>query len=340
MKTDIFHRKDITDTMVKAIGQRLNAGQLCALPTETVYGLAASGYDQAAIEKIYLAKGRPADNPLILHVANLAMLKDIAAYVSDDATRLMEAFWPGPLTLVFKKHAHILNAVTAGLDTVAVRMPNHPLTLKIIAAAQTPLAAPSANRSGRPSATTFQHVLDDLDGRIDMIIDDGDCAIGIESTVLDVSTDKMTILRPGLISKADIEAHLKRPVDVYAGSPETPKSPGIKYAHYQPNGHVTLLKGPLETMFETLQGIDKTPGQIVLCPNEWADHFSFLPVRPIGSLSDIRDMGQQVYKALREMDDLEMTDIYILLHPAMGDAILDRLKKAANQTILDLEGDR
>ena len=335
-KTDIYSSKSLTKDVIQQIGTRLNNGELCVVPTETVYGLAGNGLDASTIEKIYAAKGRPSDNPLILHVASPAMVETIAASISKEAHALMRTFWPGPLTIVFKKQSHVPDAVTGGLDTVAVRMPAHPLTLKIIEAAQVPLAAPSANLSGRPSSTRFSHVYEDLNGRVDMIIDDADSSIGIESTVVDCSGETVTILRPGQIDQASLEIILKHPVPYASHQGGTPKSPGVKYGHYQPRGAVELLLGEWEDILAYLKTLSFSKYTRIIAPKEWAESLFSFPVIQMGSTHDFDSIMKALYATLRQMDDEGVTQIYLLASGSWPEALLDRMKKAANQNIRDL----
>ena len=336
MKTALFQASKLSTLDYQKIGQRLFNGATCVVPTETVYGLAANGLDPTAIAKIYAAKGRPSDNPLILHIADSTMLKRIVTDISEDAKTLMDAFWPGPLTLIFKKATRVPYAVTGGLDSVAVRMPSHPVMHALIHAANTPLAAPSANLSGRPSATTLAHVKNDLFGRVDMIIDGGESMIGLESTVVDVSRENVEILRPGQIDQAMLEATLKKPVPYTQSTVDIPRSPGLKYGHYQPHGSVELILGDTPEIFEYLMRQTAPENTRVICPIEWAEHFSFLKVSPLGSIDDSASIMRDLYARLREMDDDDVEMIYLLARPDLNAALLDRMKKAANHHVTHL----
>lgn len=232
--------------IIKQAAGIIRRGGLVAFPTETVYGLGADGLNPAAVRRIFAAKGRPSDNPLILHVARQEEVFRLAAEVKEQAQELMRRFWPGPLTLVLPKAACIPDEVTAGLDTVAVRMPRHPVALALIAAAGVPIAAPSANRSGYPSPTTGQHVYGDLAGRIEAVLESGPTGVGLESTVLDLSGDVPAILRPGGITREELAAVLGTVlIDPGLLDPrQKPKAPGMKYTHYAPRAAVYLLSGP------------------------------------------------------------------------------------------------
>lgn len=273
---------------VRAAAERLRRGEVVAFPTETVYGLGANCFSSAAVRQIFAAKGRPSDNPLIVHIADEAWLRDVAQDVPETARRLMAAFWPGPLTLIFPSNGRVAPEVTGGLSTVAVRMPGHPVALALLAACGFPLAAPSANRSGRPSPTRAEHVLDDLAGRIAGVLDGGPVPIGTESTVVDVCRPRPVILRPGAITREELEEVLQQPVltawperidkdggdgdrivesavgdaadtDVSAARElgfeeelgdveDVPRSPGMKYTHYAPRGELWLVCGTPEAV--------------------------------------------------------------------------------------------
>lgn len=261
--------KLLQSTQIDEAATILCHGGLVVFPTETVYGLGADGFDEIAVKGIFNAKGRPSDNPLILHIYDAKQLHEIVEGIPDTAQPLIQAFWPGPLTLVFKKQPHIPAIVTAGLDTVAVRMPNHEIALNLLKEVNRPIAAPSANLSGRPSSTKLDHVINDLDGRVDAVIDGGNSVIGIESTVLDLTTTPPTLLRPGFISTSEIESVLGYHIQTSLSS-ETPKSPGMKYQHYQPSipvywrsGNPSLIQEEM-TQYGTRIGIIEHPTEQLL----------------------------------------------------------------------------
>jgi L-threonylcarbamoyladenylate synthase len=309
----------------------IRLGGLVAFPTETVYGLGADAMNEEAVQKIFQAKGRPADNPLIVHVNSLAMLHRVADRVSDKAQALIERFCPGPLTLVLSRKPEIAPTVSAGLQTIAVRLPNHPAALALIEKAETPIAAPSANASGRPSPTTAQHVLRDLDGRIEMILDAGETNIGIESTVLDVSEAVPVILRPGWITRemiADTIGEVRQAIS----EDELKRSPGTRYRHYSPRARVVLVENAsgefihkictdlLKT--ESVALISKTPVLI-----EDARFAAIL-------LEDNpADYARRIYAALRELDDKAAEVIVVegISDKGEGAAVMDRLKRAASE---------
>lgn len=247
MNTEFFNAATQKENGTNVCGRIIRAGGLVAFPTETVYGLGANGLDGCAVEKIFAAKGRPGDNPLILHIAKKSDLKQLWKHVPDKARQLADAFWPGPLTMVYLKSDIVPPQVTAGLSTVAVRMPEHKTALALIRAAGVPIAAPSANLSGKPSPTCAQHVLDDLDGCIDAIIDGGDCRVGVESTVLSL-VGTPTVLRPGGVTREMLESVIGH-VDIAHAvlnplkNGETAASPGMKYKHYAPECDVVIADG-------------------------------------------------------------------------------------------------
>jgi L-threonylcarbamoyladenylate synthase len=309
----------------------IRAGQLVAFPTETVYGLGADGLNPTAIRRIYSAKGRPADNPLILHVASVDQLPLVASHVPEVAYPLIQSFWPGPLTLVLPKTARVPDLATGGLVTVAVRMPAHPVALALVRAADTPLAAPSANRSGRPSPTTAQHVLDDLHGCLPLILDAGPTRIGLESTVLDVTCSPPVILRPGGITREAIEAVVGRLQEV-ASLEQRHHSPGTRYRHYSPKARVLLLEtAQTETLQAAVTGALQRGERIgcLLCRIETGNiPPSVTVIRVEGSLADY---AQGLFAALRALDKLELDVIIVegVQAKGLGVAIMDRLRRAA-----------
>ena len=309
----------------------LKQGGLVVFPTETVYGLGANGLDGEAVAKIFVAKGRPSDNPLILHIHNEAQLADLVTEVSNEAKQLINAFWPGALTLIFHKTAIVPKEVSAGLSTVGIRMPNQPLALALLQAVNGPLAAPSANRSGRPSSTTLAHVMTDLDGRVDAVLDGGDTLIGMESTVLDTTTSPCTILRPGEITKAMIEQVLGQSIAVATDIPSTPKSPGTKYNHYQPAGELLWYYGALEAIQSQLANTQS----VIIAPKEWATSFDGARVVVLGSLADPSSMRKEFYALLREMDAQSVKQM-VLVTPKLSmleEDLVDRFEKASTSSM-------
>lgn len=299
------------EIMEKAAGI-LKKGGLVAFPTETVYGLGANGLDAAACKKIYEAKGRPSDNPLILHIGDISQLDIIVKSVPEKAKMIMDKFWPGPVTLVFEKKDIVPDSVSGGLKTVAVRFPSNKLARELINTFGLPVAAPSANTSGKPSPTKAEHVLNDMNGKIDMIIDGGSCDVGLESTILDISTEKASLLRPGAITKEMIEAVIGEiSVDpaVYKqlSKGEKPKAPGMKYKHYSPDADVSLVTGEEEKVIEKINSLvkeDKKNGLKtgVMCREKNKNSYNADVVLSVGE--NIETAGARLFDLLREFDAL------------------------------------
>ena len=319
----------------------LKAGGLVAFPTETVYGLGANAFDADAVLSIFTAKGRPADNPLIVHIHDRAQLDEIGD-IPPRAPALMDAFWPGPLTILFPRKASIPDVVTAGLSTVAVRMPSHPVALSLLRESGVPVAAPSANRSGRPSPTTAMHVLEDMRGIIPMILDGGPCEIGVESTVLDLTHGSPVILRPGGVTKSMLEEVLHEEVYL-AGSilrplqpDEKALSPGMRYKHYAPKGNVTLVRGGETAVVSTLRLLcrqDLAAGKksCVLCFTEHVPMLSDCCPHDMGSVENHAEIAHRLFDILRHLDQEGMETIYSEVIPpeGVGLAVMNRLGRAA-----------
>lgn len=318
----------------------LRRGELVAFPTETVYGLGANALDSAAVREIFAAKGRPADNPLIVHIWDREQLAQVC-HVPPLAEKLMDAFWPGPLTLLMPRRESIPLVVTASLPTVAVRMPSHPVAAALLKACNVPVAAPSANRSGKPSPTTAHHVLEDMNGRIPLILDGGDCEVGVESTVLDISGETPCILRPGGITKAMLETVLPR-VEV-AGSVLRPLqpgekalSPGMRYKHYAPAGAVTLVEGQEAQVVAACHKLyqqAEAAGQraCILCFTEHIPQLAGCHVEALGSKKRPEEVAHRLFALLREMDEQQMEAIFSEVMPpeGVGLAVMNRLGRAA-----------
>lgn len=319
----------------------LNSGNLVAFPTETVYGLGANALDRKAVLSIFAAKGRPADNPLIVHIHDRAQMDDLCS-VPPLAGRLMDAFWPGPLTMLFVRKPAVPPEVTAGLPTVAVRMPSHPVAVTLLKTCGLPVAAPSANSSGRPSPTTASHVLEDMSGKIPLILDGGPCDVGLESTVLDLCHDRPTILRPGGVTKEMLESVLGQEV-LLAGSilrplaeGEVALSPGMRYKHYAPKGTVTLVDGPEEKTLPLLrrlcrEQIHAGKKACVLCFTEHMDALSDCNPHDIGSAASPGEIAHRLFDMLRRLDEENMEAVFSEVIPpeGMGLAVMNRLGRAA-----------
>ena len=308
----------------------LRNGEIVAFPTETVYGLGADATNASAVKKIFTAKGRPNDNPLIVHVADIESA-DSLAYLTPLAKKLAATFWPGPLSLVLKKRAIIPDIVSAGLDTVAVRMPDHPLILGLLKSSGLSLAAPSANISGRPSPTTAQHVFEDLNGKISMILDGGPAKIGIESTVLDISGNVPQILRPGKITEEDLTPYLDK---ISHDHPNTnrPSAPGMKYKHYAPKGKVRLAASLDEIKRFYEEEIKKTDKIFIIASKETACMLpSGLNINIITNQNNMDEYARNIFAAFRLADDrgAEIILVETVEEKGFGKAIMNRLKKSA-----------
>ena len=331
----------IDTKVIEEAGRILKRGGLVAFPTETVYGLGGDALNAESSGKIYAAKGRPSDNPLIVHISDIEQLDKLVCEIPDNAKKLMDAFWPGPMTLIFKKSGLVPDGTTGGLDTVAVRMPNHKAALELIRTSGVAIAAPSANTSGRPSPTTAAHVADDLSGKIDMIIDGSAVGIGIESTIVDVTSEIPMVLRPGYITmemlekvvgKVGIDKAITGPV-----SPDVkPKAPGMKYKHYAPKAELTMFKGELKNVVEHINNLtDKNVKSgiktgIIAC-EETKDMYKAGEVLSIGSRNNEDTIAHNLYGVLRKFDDMNVDVIYgeTFEDNRLGQAIMNRLLKAA-----------
>ena len=349
METEYFDLRDTrrpgneTEKLIARAAEILRGGGLVAFPTETVYGLGANGLDAAAVKKIFEAKGRPQDNPLILHVPSAQWLCRCCEDVPTIAYELARRFWPGPLTMILRRNPIVPDATTAGLDTVAMRCPDHPVALALLREAGVPVAAPSANRSGRPSCTCAQDVREDMDGRVDGIVDGGPCAVGVESTILDLTCDPPRLLRPGGLPLEELEAVLGRvEIDRAVTAPlkagEQPKAPGMKYRHYAPKAPVTVVAGGPEASAEEIARRLR-PGDGVICFDEFAPRFAGHTVETLGPKGDKSVQAQRLFDALRAFDSVEVGQIYAQCpdHRGLGLAIGNRLKKAAGFHIVDAD---
>ena len=320
----------------------IRKGGLVGMPTETVYGLAASALNEHAAEKVYAAKGRPSDNPLIVHVAYPEEAEEIA-YTSDLFYALAKRFMPGPLTVILPKKSTVPAGVTGGLDTVAVRCPAHPVAHELIRRSGVPIAAPSANRSGCPSPTTAEHVLRDMDGRIELILDGGPCEIGLESTVIRLTEDGCEILRPGAVTEfmlAEVAGSVsvaKAVIDpALAG--DKPLSPGMKYKHYSPNAEVVLVDGDAAG-FENYVREHIVDGEAVVAADSLAQQFSFCNRLSFGKTANAEEESRALFSILREADDRGYTRVYIQLPPPEGGylALYNRLIRAAGGRIVHIK---
>ncbi len=333
-----MHTRILLPSQIEIAADLLRQGECVAFPTETVYGLGANALDEKAVAKIFLAKGRPADNPLIIHCHSRAQLSDLVVGWPRQAEILMDAFWPGPLTLVLYKKPCIPSIVTGGLATVALRFPDHPVALSLLKAADLPIAAPSANVSGKPSPTRAEHVMEDMLGKIAAIIDGGPTGGGVESTVLDCTVSPFRILRPGGITLEQIRALV--PVELDSGENENadiPRSPGMKYRHYSPDAQVVLVTGgKIEEEIQVQINHFQARGMkvAVMAFNE-SPKYSGAYLLDMGSKSDVSVAAARIYHLLRQADALGVDLILIegLPDADLGRTIMNRLRKAAGKVV-------
>lgn len=332
--------------VLERAGEIIRGGGLVAFPTETVYGLGGNGLNPDSSKAIYAAKGRPSDNPLILHIASREELIPLVAEIPEAAEKLMDAFWPGPMTLVFKKSEMVPLETTGGLETVAVRMPSHPVAAALIKAAGVPIAAPSANTSGRPSPTLASHVWEDMKGRIPMVLDGGEVGIGLESTIIDLTDGEPTILRPGYITPGMIETVVGHTEFDQASlgqmkPGEHPKAPGMKYRHYAPKAQMTLVDGEREAVCEKLlelarAGLEEGKKVRIICTEETMHRFDGLDAVSAGRRSEPEMIAHNLFRLLRDADH---DGVDILLSETFGEtelgmAIMNRLMKAAGYHVV------
>lgn len=339
---------DINIEALKEAGEIIKNGGLVAFPTETVYGLGGDALNEESSGKIYRAKGRPSDNPLIVHICRMEDLYPIVKEVPEAALKLAEAFWPGPLTMILPKSERVPYATTGGLDTIAVRMPSHKTALAFIEAAGGYVAAPSANTSGKPSPTLAKYVAEDMDGRIEMIIDGGAIGIGLESTIVDLTGELPMILRPGYVTKEMLEQVLGEvQVDrtiLDGNSKQPPKAPGMKYRHYAPKGELTILSGTQEKVVEIInqraQAMREKGEKVgVIGTDDTVNLYLADSVKSAGNRADEETIARALYRILREFDDEGITVIYSESFDAsvesggIGQAIMNRLLKAAGHRL-------
>lgn len=349
MKTKIqrVNPKDFREEELHSACGILKAGGLVAFPTETVYGLGGDALRPEVSRKIYRAKGRPSDNPLIVHIADRESLPDVAAEVPPQAQMLAEAFWPGPMTMIFRKRDIVPDSTTGGLDTVAVRMPDHPLALALIRQSGIYIAAPSANTSGRPSPTRAEHVAEDLDGRIDMILDGGAVGIGLESTIVDMSGREPVILRTGAVTQKMLESVAGNVrMDPAVVSKEikedvVAKAPGMKYRHYAPQGRMAIVEGETERVIAAINDMVREKSSMgyrvaVIATEETKDCYQCRIIRSIGSRNTEGSIAAGLYDILREMDHLGAEYIYAesFEKDRLGEAIMNRMLKAASYHLI------
>ena len=333
------------ETVLKQAGEILKSGGLVAFPTETVYGLGGDGLNARSSEKIYAAKGRPSDNPLIIHISDMESLDRIVSYVPEKARKLAEKYWPGPLTMIFQKSEEVPLETTGGLDSVAVRMPSHETARMLIRYGGGYVAAPSANTSGRPSPTKASHVIEDLNGKVEMILDGGEVGIGLESTIVDFTEEIPVILRPGYINQEMLEEVLGQ-VRMDKGLLITdtgirPKAPGMKYRHYAPKAQLTIIEGKTEAVVQEINrrcqdGEAAGLRAGVIGTDETVSAYHAQVVKSIGTRQDEESIARHLFGILREFDEEKVDMIFSesFETPRMGQAIMNRLLKAAGHHII------
>ena len=338
--------KLLTETELAEAAALLREGGLVGIPTETVYGLGANGLNEQAVKNIFAAKGRPQDNPLILHIPDVSWLERYCKDIPLTAYQLAEAYWPGPMTMILYHKDMVPEAVTAGLDTVGMRCPAHKLCRDIIAAAGVPVAAPSGNTSGRPSPTTAQHMLEDMDGKIEAIVDGGPCSVGVESTIIDLTCNPPRLLRPGGITLEQLrdvlgEVDVDPAVTRLLGAGEKPKAPGMKYRHYAPKAPVTVVTGDPKKSAEYIAAHAQSEDGII-CFDEFLPLFtgrsSARPVMDLGPAGDKEEQARHIFDALRSFDHTSVPAIWAQCPDTsgIGLAIANRLNKAAGFHIIEV----
>lgn len=342
-----YSNNEINLVALKKAANILKQGGLVAFPTETVYGLGANAFCEESVKKIFFAKGRPSDNPLIVHISDLSQVDMLAKNISKQAKVIINKFWPGPLTLVLKKSDLVLPVVSGSLDTVAVRFSSNDIAKKLIDLAGVPIAAPSANISGSPSPTLASHVFKDLKNKVDFILDGGLVKFGIESTVLDVSSDCVTILRPGSITKNMLEEVVEQvffdKTLLKNEQAKSPKSPGMKYKHYAPNASLIIVKGDKNNVKNKIiyfvkNDLINKKNPIIITTKQTNSYYTNFKTIVIGDLENLQTISSNLFNVLRECDNLNATNIYIEALPEidLGFSIMNRLKKAAGYNIINV----
>ncbi len=330
--------------IIEEAAEIIRDGGTVAFPTETVYGLGANGLDENAIDNIFIAKGRPQDNPLILHVSSKEQIESLVEKIPEEAIPIMEKFWPGPLTMIFKKNCKVPKKVTGGLSTVAIRMPNNKVALKLIESAVVPIAAPSANISGRPSPTEASHVVEDLNGKINMIIDGGKTGIGVESTVLDMSESVPTILRPGKVTYEELKLlidNVEQDKSIIKENENIiPKSPGQKYRHYAPKSEMIIFSGEVDNIVSSINDcakkyIEEGKNVGIMATEETKNRYSQGTILTVGSRENKGTIAKNLFDIIRRFDYL---DVDIILAEGVdtagiGTAIMNRMTKASSGNI-------
>jgi L-threonylcarbamoyladenylate synthase len=346
-KVVMVDENNLDKNIIEEAGTVIREGGLVAFPTETVYGLGANALDEEAVKKIFVAKGRPQDNPLIVHVADFD-LEPLVKNIPEVAVKLMESFWPGPLTIILEKSELIPDVTSAGLSSVGIRMPSNNISRELIRAAGVPIAAPSANISGRPSPTEASRCVEDLEGRVDFILGGGSCQVGLESTIVDCTANPPCVLRPGgvtldMLRKVDSDIYIDPAVMKKAEGNFKPKAPGMKYRHYAPKAPMKIVQGDLQKTIEIIKeivqnSIDENKQVGILATEESIDKYPQGMVISLGSRMDVESIGKNLFEALRRFDD---AGVDIILSEAFeedgfGTAVMNRLKKSAGYDIIQV----
>ena len=337
---DAFDAKKDIQNITKA-AEIIKDGGLVAFPTETVYGLGANALDESAVKKIFVAKGRPQDNPLIVHVDSIEMMMPLVCGLDDRAKSLAEAFWPGPLTIIMKRSDKVPSVVSAGLETVAIRLPSDEIARALITEAGLPIAAPSANLSGSPSPTCAQHVVKDLSGRVEMILNSHSCSVGVESTVISLVSEKPRLLRPGFVTVEELESvlgeiEIDKAVFNSIANDTVVNAPGMKYKHYAPKAPVKILKGSFEAFKEYLEN-NKCDGAVAMCFSGEGCELS-VPFIEFGAEDNSKEQATRLFDALRRVDEMSAKIVYARCpnQNGVGLAVTNRLFKAAGFEVIEL----
>ena len=342
MDTKIYKISSPDDKSIEEVACLLKDGKLVAIPTETVYGLAANALDGETVKKIFKAKGRPSDNPLIVHISDFSQWKPLVKEIPEKAKRLTEKFWPGPLTIILPKSDVIPSEVSGGLSTVAVRMPSDEIARAIIKAAGVPLAAPSANLSGKPSPTSSKHVIDDMEGKIDAIVDAGECSVGVESTVISLAVNPPRLLRPGGITPEMLtsvlgEIEIDDAVFNKLAENAEAASPGMKYKHYSPDAKVVIIKGDFSE-YKSFVEKEAKEKDVALCFEEDKGKLPFIKCVTYGKEKDSFSQAARIFDALREIDEIRAETAFARFPEmtGMGLAVFNRLIRAAGFNIVEV----
>ena len=338
-----MNTQQLTEKDILLAAELIRTGELVGIPTETVYGLGANGLNADAVQHIFEAKGRPQDNPLILHIPETPWIARYCKNIPDSAYQLAERFWPGPLTMILERQNMVPDIVTAGLNTVGMRCPDHAMCREVIRLSDVPIAAPSGNTSGRPSPTTAQHMMEDMQGKISAILDGGSCHVGVESTIIDLTCTPPRLLRPGGVTLEELqnvlgEVIVDEAVTGILKEGQKPRAPGMKYRHYAPNAPVTVVTGTPNTTANYI-ALHCQKGEGIVCFDEFTSAFEGYEVGNLGSSQDIGEQARRVFDTLRKFDHTHVTAIWAQCPDqyGLGLAVANRLNKAAGFRIIHIE---